>query len=101
MKRWMILAVAMLLAVILGAAHAETVITSKQQLNQPGMKVGVSTGSSSMLIVEKELPNATLCYYESDATAYEAVVQGKIDAYVYARRPMQLAIDSGLKGTSE
>ena len=98
MKRWVFLALAALLTALSVTVHAGTAVTSKEQLNQPGMKVGVSTGSASMLIAEKELPNATLCYYENDATAYEAVVQGKIDAYVYARRPMQLAIDSGLKG---
>lgn len=73
-------------------------ILSKEQLNQAGMKIGVSTGSASMLIAEKELPNAEIVYYNDTASAYEAVAQGKLDAYVYDRRQMELAISSGRSG---
>ena len=93
-----VLLLSALLPVLPCGARAETVITSKDQLNRPGMKVGVSTGSASALIVEKELPNAQIVYFEENATAYEAVAQGKIDAYVFDRVQMQLAINSGRSG---
>ena len=90
-------ALVMLLYACMTAAFAESSVTSPDQLNQPGRKVGVSTGSAAMLIAEKELPNAEIVYFEDSATAYEAVAQGKIDAYVYDRRQMELAIASGRK----
>ncbi len=93
-----VLLLSALLPVLPCGASAETVITSKDQLNQPGMQVGVSTGSAYALIVEKELPKANIVYYEENATAYEAVAQGKIDAYVFDRVQMQLAINSGRRG---
>lgn len=93
-----VLLLSALLPVLPCGASAETVITSKDQLNQPVMQVGVSTGSAYALIVEKELPNAQIVYYEENTTAYEAVAQGKIDAYVFDRVQMQLAINSGRRG---
>ena len=97
-KACMLLILALLFAVLAGAALGEeTVITSKDQLNRPEMKVGVSTGSSSVLIAEKELPDAKLVYYEENTIAYEAVAQGKLDAFIYDREQMQKAIDSGRK----
>ena len=58
--RFLALAMAVLLFVPVYAAGADEPITSKEQLNQAGMKVGVGTGSASMLIAEKELPNAEI-----------------------------------------
>ena len=39
-------------------AAADEVITSREQLNQAGMKIGVGTGSASAEIAEKEFTNA-------------------------------------------
>ena len=86
-----------LLLVLAGAAVAEGEITSKAQLNQPGMRVGVGTGTTAAMMVEQEFPNAELVYLEG-ADGYEAVALGKIDAYVYERQQMELAIASGRKG---
>ena len=93
-----ILLLALLFVFLAAGAFGEAGITSKEQLNQPGMKVGVSTGSSSMLAAEKEFPEATIVYLEENTIAYESVAQGKIDAYVFEREQMQKAIDSGRKG---
>ncbi len=94
MKR---VALLLLLLLALAGAAAEAEITSKAQLNQPGMRVGVDTGSAAVMMVKQELPNAELVYLEG-AEGYEAVALGKIDAYVYDRRQMELAIASGRKG---
>ena len=48
---------------------------TREELNRPGRKVGVSTGSASMLIVEKELPEAEIVYFEDNVSAYEAVAR--------------------------
>ena len=93
-----ILLLALLFVFLAAGAFGEAGITSKEQLNQPGMRVGVSTGSSSMLAAEKEFPEATIVYLEENTIAYESVAQGKIDAYVFEREQMQKAIDSGRKG---
>ena len=97
MKRWMICLLALLLAALpMAAASADTEITAKEQLNEPGRRVGVSTGSACVLIAEKELPNAEIVYYDDNAAAYEAVAQGKLDACVFDRQQMQKAIDEKL-----
>ena len=93
-----LLLLALLFVFLAAGAFGEAGITSKEQLNQPGMRVGVSTGSSSMLAAEKEFPEATIVYLEENTIAYESVAQGKIDAYVFEREQMQKAIDSGRKG---
>ena len=95
MKRFAWILLALLMALAASAAAEE--ITSKAQLNRPGIRVGVSAGSAAMLMVEQELPNAEMVYLEG-GEGYEAVALGKLDAYVYDRRQMELAIASGRKG---
>ena len=77
---------------------ADETITSREQLNRPGMKIGVGTGSASAEIAENEFTNAEIVYFTDNVSAYEAVAQGKADAYVFERSQMQLALDSGLRG---
>ncbi len=96
MKRVALMLLALLLALAVSAA-AEGEITSKAQLNQPGMRIGVGTGSAAMLMVERELPNAEMVYMEG-GEGFEAVALGKLDAYVYDRRQMELAIAGGRRG---
>ncbi len=72
-------------------------INSKDDLNKPGRTVGTGEGSAATLIVENELPDVKIVYLEGN-TGYESVAQGKIDAYIFDRRQMQLAIDNGRKG---
>ena len=96
-----VLLLALLLCLRPGPAASDTeggeVIRTKEQLNRSGVKVGVSTGSAAMLIAEKELPNAEIVYLSDLSSACEALVQGKIDAYVYDRRQLELAIANGRK----
>jgi len=78
------------------AASAE--ITSKAQLNNESITVGVGQGTTAELAVKEELPNANMQHYVDYYAAYELVAQGKLDAFIFDRRQMQLAIDNGLKG---
>ena len=86
-----------LFALVLAGACAEGAITEKAQLNRKGVRVGVGTGSAAMLMAEREFPDAEIVYLNA-TEGYEAVAQGKIDAFVYDRAQMELAIRNGLKG---
>ncbi|MCR4740415.1 MAG: ABC transporter substrate-binding protein/permease [Lachnospiraceae bacterium] len=72
-------------------------ITCKADLNKEGIRVGTGEGSAAALIIEKELPNAEIAYQEGNI-GYESVAKGKLDAFIFDRRQMQLAIDNGRKG---
>ena len=78
--------------------YARTPITSKEELNQPDMKVGVMTGTAAMFSMEKQLPEAEEVFMDSLPTAIESVKQGKIDAMVYDRMQLEYAIKSGAAG---
>ncbi len=101
MRRYMIRMIpAVLLAIFLTAAcYADrNIITTRKQLNSDGMNIGVGTGSAAMLIAEKEFPDAEIHYFDNSITAYEAVAGGNIDAFIYDRRQMELAIREGQAG---
>ena len=100
MKRAALLVLLLMLGILslCGAACAGEAITSKEQLNREGKVVATGIGSAAVLIVEQELPNAELVVYLGSTDGYEAVAQGKIDAYIYDRRQMELAIKSGRTG---
>ncbi|MBQ8137124.1 MAG: transporter substrate-binding domain-containing protein [Clostridia bacterium] len=77
---------------------ASSEITALTQLNTPGMVIGVSQGSAAELAVQRELPQAGLAYFTDNSTAYLAVAQGKIDAFVFDQNQMRVAIQAGVKG---
>ena len=97
MKKNIILIIFLLLTVFGSVCEADE-ITSKAQLNEPGRMVGVSQGSVAEIYVENELPNAKIVYFTDNFMGYDAVGSGKIDAFVYDKRQMELAIANGLKG---
>ncbi len=72
-------------------------ITTKEDLNHEDVRVGVGEGGVAEQIVEKELPKAKRVYM-NHINGYPALAQGKIDAYVFERDQMQLAIDNGCQG---
>ena len=72
-------------------------ITSKGQLKEAGRRIGVGLGSAAVSMVEQEMPNATLVYLEL-GEGCEAVAQGKLDAYVYDRSQLELAVQSDRTG---
>ena len=80
------------------SAFAEGPITEVSQLNDPKMTIGVDQGSVVEIIVKNELPEAKKAYYTDKYTGYEAVRQGKIDAFAFERLQMELTIEGGLKG---
>ena len=95
-KRLLALVAALIL--FSGAARAEDEIRSKEMLNEPGRRIGISQGSAAEEAVRSELPEAEIVYYTDNLQGYTAVAQGKTDAYVYDRVQMQLTIGNGLTG---
>ena len=98
MKKRLLFWLLTILVLTICAAKAESVITSAEQLNSPGIKIGVSQGATAEPIVRKCLPQADIDYYTDNFIGYIAVAQGKLDAYVYDHTQMQLAIDNGQTG---
>ena len=93
-------AIALLVVLLLigSIACAEGEITSPAQLNAPGMTVGVAQGSAGERIVQEALPEAERMYFNDNPSAYLAVAQGKVDAYVYDISQMRVALESGVEG---
>ena len=86
-------------ALFLGACgHNEEGITSLDQLNQQGIKIGVSTDTTEYTIVEKEFPKAEIVYAKDLMFALTSVAQGSIDAFVGNKLNLELAIANGQKG---
>lgn len=73
-------------------------IESLAQLNDSRYTIGYDEGHSSGTILPKVLPNARLYSFNDVVTGYEAVRQGKVDAFAFERLQMELAIRHGLKG---
>ena len=73
-------------------------ITDPLSLNSSEYKIGVSPVSAQMAVVEELLPNAKPVFFDNAYEGYTALAQGKIDAYVFDRLQMQLAIDNGQTG---
>lgn len=97
MKKWNLILILVLMICLSACSSGKRSITSKEDLNRKGTRVGTGEGSAAILIVENELPEAEIVYQDGNS-GYESVAQGKLDAYIYDRRQMQLAIDSGRKG---
>lgn len=88
MKKLLVLPAVLLLF----TASAQADSPAAAQLNAPGITVGADQGSAAEETVRKLLPQAKVAYYTDKFMGYTAVAQGKIDAFVYDRVQMQLAM---------
>ena len=79
-------------------AYAEDGIQTIAELNSRDVTIGVSPGSAGEVAVRAELPEAKLAFYDDRFMGYEAVAHGKIDAFVYDQRQMEISIENGLRG---
>ncbi|MCR5576561.1 MAG: transporter substrate-binding domain-containing protein [Oscillospiraceae bacterium] len=82
----------------LPAAYAEDGIRSVAELNSRDVTVGISPGSAGERAVRAELPEARLAFFDDKFMGYEAVAHGKIDAFIYDLRQMELSIENGQRG---
>ena len=73
-------------------------ITSLDQLNEPGIKIGMPNDTNDDKLVAKRLPQASIEYYQDAMAGYISVSQGKLDAFVYGKLTMETAIKNGMQG---
>ena len=92
-------ALAALLVLLTGCGRgAGRRITTAEDLNDRRYTIGVDQGSAAALIAETAFSEAEFEYYSDKFMGYRAVAGGKLDAFVYDRRQMEIAIDKGLTG---
>lgn len=87
-----------LVLLLAGCGLQSKTITSPDQLNDPGVTIGVVTDTSDGMVVEKEFPKANIEYFRGEMNGFVSVSQGKIDAFVFSKITMNAAIRAGLKG---
>ena len=66
-------------------------------LSKKGVRIGTSAGSVQDELVRERFPEAEPYYFEM-LDGMTAVAQGKIDAYIYDKKQMELAAANGLRG---
>ena len=80
------------------AARQNDGITSLSQLAEPGTRIGVPGSMLEWKTLQEDYPDAEVIAYSDNPLGYRDVANGRLDAFVYARRQMELAIDSGTSG---
>ena len=73
-------------------------VTSLAQLREPGRIIGVGIGTGDDAAVREAFPDAEIRYLEDSFMGYSGVASGKLDAFVYGKQQMELAIRNGTKG---
>ena len=85
-----------LLLLLAGTALAE--ITSVEQLNRSGITVGTELGCAAGGVIRKGLPEARLEAYNDKSLGYFDVARGKLDAFIFDRLQLELAMQNGVAG---
>ena len=95
-----LLVLCMMLGLAAGCGRQEEKdsITSLEQLNEEGRKIGVAVDTADDELVRQFFPLAQAEYFSDNITAYTAVGQGKVDAYLYGRIYLETALRNGLTG---
>ncbi len=78
-------------------AREETGIRSLADLGRPGMTIATAEDMPEWETLQRDYPEAELLVFNSDA-AYQNVAMGKIDACVFSRIEMELAMKNGVTG---
>ena len=81
-----------------GRQEKDEAVTSLEQLNEEGRKIGVAADTADDLLVKEYFPRAEVEYFNDNITAFTAVSQGKLDGYLYGRIYMETALRNGLTG---
>ncbi|MCL2108541.1 MAG: ABC transporter permease subunit [Oscillospiraceae bacterium] len=69
------------------------VITSLEQLNESGRKIGAPSGAKSINIIMEQLPNAEVVDYKNVGEGFIALKTGKIDGFCFDRNIMQYVVN--------
>ena len=70
----------MILFVLCGCAKKKEDVTYTKLSDFNGKKIGVATGTIQAQMVEKEIPDAEILYYNGATDLFNALIQGKVDA---------------------
>lgn len=62
---------------------AEAKFSNAMDLNAESFRLGLPLGAKSMHVGEEKFTNSRHCYFNSHHSAYEALLQGKIDGYLF------------------
>ena len=79
-------------------AADEAVITSLEQLGEPGRRIGAVDNTDDDKLIAEKLPQAKVEYHKDAMNGYTEVSQGKLDAFVYGKTAMETAIRNGMSG---
>ncbi len=98
--KWILLLLALALAALTGCggSRQHTAVTSLEQLDEPGRKIGVPADTADDRLAAQLFPQAKIEYFKDDIAGFTSVSQGKLDAYLYSRLTMEIAIHNGLTG---
>ena len=77
---------------------ARAAITSLEELGEPGTRIGVPGDIKEYDTLQRDYPEAEVLVYDNYPNAYEDVANGRLDAYIYSRLQMELAMESGTSG---
>ena len=66
-------------------------------LSKKGVRIGVGNGTVQEKLVNELFPESEVFYYHH-LDGYAALAQGKLDAFVFDKKQMELAIKNGLQG---
>ena len=73
-------------------------ITSFEQLGKAGTAIGVGSDLPQWKTLQEDYPEAEVIAITDKPLAYEDVANGRMDAFVGARREMELAMENGTTG---
>lgn len=54
-----------------------------EEVNNPAFRLGLPLGAKAMHVGERQMPDARPCYFNSHYSAYIALLEEKIDAYMF------------------
>ena len=90
-----IISVILLMTLVLSQeAHADDELAF---LSEPGTRIGVGNGTAQERLVLDNYPDAEIVYCDK-LVGYVSVAQGKVDAFIYDKMQMELAIKNGQTG---
>ena len=76
----------------------DRIITLLEQLGIPGTKIGVPGEMKEWETLQQDYPDAEVIAYNDYPLAYQDVASGRLDAFVYEKLQMELAIAAGTTG---
>ena len=89
----------LMLCLLAGCGAKESMgITSFEQFSEPGTRIGVGSDMLEWEMLQQDYPAAEIIAYSDRHLAYEDVANGRLDACVFERREMEIAIENGTTG---